>query len=143
MGAEPAGSGAGDGQIVPLSTTLDALEQAGLEVRDVEALREHYGLTLRAWVANLHEAWDDAQELVSPARARAWLLHLAACALAFEQTRDLWVSVTSEAVELDWCRDRSGVESALHPTPRMSGGALKMRPVLSSVTSTERWNTRS
>ena len=73
-----------DGQIVPLSTTLDALEQAGLEVRDVEALREHYGLTLRAWVTNLRQAWDDAQLLVSPARARAWLLYLAACALAFE-----------------------------------------------------------
>ena len=26
---------------------------AGFEVRDVESLREHYGLTLRAWVANL------------------------------------------------------------------------------------------
>ena len=73
-----------DGQIVPLSTTLDALEQAGLEVRDVEALREHYGLTLRAWVTNLRESWDHAQQLVSPARARAWLLYLAACALAFE-----------------------------------------------------------
>ena len=73
-----------DGQIVPLSTTLDAFEQAGLEVRDVEALREHYGLTLRAWVTNLREAWDHAHQLVSPARARAWLLYLAACALAFE-----------------------------------------------------------
>ena len=30
-----------------------AMERAGFEVRDVESLREHYALTLRAWVANL------------------------------------------------------------------------------------------
>jgi cyclopropane-fatty-acyl-phospholipid synthase len=73
-----------DGQIVPLSVTIDALEQSALEVRDGEALREHYGLTLRAWVENLRGNWYRAQQLVSPPRARAWLLYLAACALAFE-----------------------------------------------------------
>ena len=29
----------------------------GFEVRDVESLREHYALTLRAWVANLEANW--------------------------------------------------------------------------------------
>jgi len=73
-----------DGEVVTLSTQLAALEQVGFEVRDVEALREHYGLTLRAWVNNLRDSWQDAQQLVSPSRARTWLLYLAACALAFE-----------------------------------------------------------
>lgn len=73
-----------DGDIVPLSTVLDAIEHAAGEVRDVEALREHYGLTLRAWVANLRTSWEEAQVLVGESRARAWLLYLAACALAFE-----------------------------------------------------------
>jgi cyclopropane-fatty-acyl-phospholipid synthase len=73
-----------DGEVVTLSTTLDALEQVGFEVRDVEALREHYGLTLRAWVNNLSDSWEEAQQLVSASRARTWLLYLAACALAFE-----------------------------------------------------------
>lgn len=73
-----------DGEVVTLSTTLDALEQVGFEVRDVEALREHYALTLRAWVNNLRESWRDAQRLVPPSRARTWLLYLAASALAFE-----------------------------------------------------------
>jgi cyclopropane-fatty-acyl-phospholipid synthase len=73
-----------DGEVVTLSTTLDALEQVGFEVRDVEALREHYALTLRAWVNNLRGSWQDAQRLVSPSRARTWLLYLAAGALAFE-----------------------------------------------------------
>jgi cyclopropane-fatty-acyl-phospholipid synthase len=73
-----------DGEVVTLSTTLDALEQVGFEVRDVEALREHYALTLRAWVNNLRGSWQDAQRLVPPSRARTWLLYLAACVLAFE-----------------------------------------------------------
>jgi cyclopropane-fatty-acyl-phospholipid synthase len=73
-----------DGEVVTLSTTLDALEQVGFEVRDVEALREHYALTLRAWVNNLRGSWQDAQRLVPPSRPRTWLLYLAACVLAFE-----------------------------------------------------------
>ena len=60
------------------------MEQAGFEVRDVEALREHYALTLRAWVANLDGAWDDAVRLVGPGRARVWRLYMAASALGFD-----------------------------------------------------------
>ena len=73
-----------DGELTTLSTTLDALEQVGFEVRDSEALREHYGRTLRAWVDNLRPRWPEAVALVGEARARTWLLYLAACALAFE-----------------------------------------------------------
>ena len=60
-------------------------EQVGFEVRDSEALREHYGMTLRAWVDNLRSSWVDAEQLVGTSRARTWLLYLAACALAFER----------------------------------------------------------
>jgi cyclopropane-fatty-acyl-phospholipid synthase len=73
-----------DGQVLPLSTTLDALERVGFEVLDVEALREHYALTLRAWVDNLRDNWDAALTHVPRARARTWLLYLAASALAFD-----------------------------------------------------------
>jgi cyclopropane-fatty-acyl-phospholipid synthase len=73
-----------DGEVFPLSTTLDALEQVGFEVRDSEALREHYGMTLRDWVENLRNSWDSAVAMVGEPRARTWLLYLAACALAFE-----------------------------------------------------------
>jgi cyclopropane-fatty-acyl-phospholipid synthase len=74
-----------DGEVVPLSVTLDAMEHVGLEVRDVEALREHYGYTLRAWTDNLRREWAAAVRLVGEPRARTWLLYLAACALAFER----------------------------------------------------------
>ncbi|HEX2810567.1 MAG TPA: cyclopropane-fatty-acyl-phospholipid synthase family protein [Kineosporiaceae bacterium] len=73
-----------DGEVLPLSNTLDALEHAELEVRDVEALREHYGWTLRAWVDNLRDQWDTALTTVAASRARTWMLYLAACALAFD-----------------------------------------------------------
>jgi cyclopropane-fatty-acyl-phospholipid synthase len=74
-----------DGEVLPLSRTLDAFERTGLEVRDVEALREHYALTLRAWVSRLRGTWDDAVRLAGAERARTWLLYLAASALGFEE----------------------------------------------------------
>ena len=80
-----------DGEILPLSKTVDAMEHSGLEVRDSEALREHYALTLRAWVANLLQSWDRAVELVGAQRARTWLLYLAASALGFEDAHRLTI----------------------------------------------------
>ncbi|NMO56807.1 class I SAM-dependent methyltransferase [Actinoplanes sp. TBRC 11911] len=76
-----------DGELVPIGTTVSLLEEAGFEVRDVHALREHYGRTLRAWVANLEADWTNAVRLTSPGRARVWRLYMAASALAFEQAR--------------------------------------------------------
>ncbi|MGW0391936.1 class I SAM-dependent methyltransferase [Streptomyces sp. NPDC003042] len=76
-----------DGELSPLGTTVGELERAGFEVRDVESLREHYALTLRAWVARLEDHWDEAVALTSPGRARVWLLYMAASALGFEHGR--------------------------------------------------------
>ncbi|MFI0907353.1 class I SAM-dependent methyltransferase [Streptomyces sioyaensis] len=76
-----------DGELAPLGRTVGQLEEAGFEVRDVEAIREHYGLTLRQWVANLEEHWDRAVRLTSVGRARVWRLYMAACALSFERNR--------------------------------------------------------
>ena len=74
-----------DGELAPVGRTVALLEEAGFEVRDVEALREHYALTLRAWVANLEAHWDEAVRLTSPGRARVWRLYMAASAVAFER----------------------------------------------------------
>jgi cyclopropane-fatty-acyl-phospholipid synthase len=73
-----------DGELAPIGTTVTQLERAGFEVRDVEAIREHYALTLRRWVANLEADWARAVRLTSPGRARVWRLYMAACALTFE-----------------------------------------------------------
>ncbi|MEU0935909.1 cyclopropane-fatty-acyl-phospholipid synthase family protein [Embleya sp. NPDC005971] len=76
-----------DGELAPVGSTVSVLEEAGFEVRDVHALREHYATTLRAWVANLEAAGDRPARLTSPGRARVWRLYMAASALAFEQNR--------------------------------------------------------
>jgi cyclopropane-fatty-acyl-phospholipid synthase len=76
-----------DGELAPLGTTVSVLEEAGFEVRDVQALREHYALTLRAWVANLEESWSTAVRLSGAGRARVWRLYMAAAAMAFERAR--------------------------------------------------------
>ncbi|MGW2302915.1 class I SAM-dependent methyltransferase [Streptomyces sp. NPDC001809] len=76
-----------DGELAPMGRTLATLEDAGFEVRDVEAIREHYALTLRHWVANLEGEWDRAVRLTSPGRARIWRLYMAASAVSFERNR--------------------------------------------------------
>lgn len=76
-----------DGELAPVGTTVGLLERAGFEVRDLEAIREHYALTLRRWVANLEANWKEGQRLTSPGRARIWRLYMAASALAFERNR--------------------------------------------------------
>ncbi|MCC3653521.1 cyclopropane-fatty-acyl-phospholipid synthase family protein [Streptomyces sp. S07_1.15] len=76
-----------DGELAPIGSTVSRLEEAGFEVRDVEAIREHYALTLRQWVARLERDWPRAVRMVSPGRARVWRLYMAASALSFERNR--------------------------------------------------------
>lgn len=76
-----------DGELEPIAMMVEAIEGAGFEVRDVESLREHYALTLRAWVANLERNWSAAVAATSAARARIWRLYMAGSALAFEGNR--------------------------------------------------------
>ncbi|MEX2973177.1 class I SAM-dependent methyltransferase [Streptomyces sp. C184] len=76
-----------DGELAPLGRTVGQLEEAGFEVRDVEAIREHYARTLRQWVVNLEQHWEQAARLTSPGRARVWRLYMAASALSFERNR--------------------------------------------------------
>ena len=73
-----------DGELLDVGDTVLAMEAAGLEVRDVESLREHYATTLRHWVANLEQHWDEVVSLVGERRARVWRLYMAASALGFE-----------------------------------------------------------
>lgn len=76
-----------DGELEPMATMVDALENAGFEVRDVQSIREHYALTLRAWVANLEREWDRAVELGGAGRTRVWWLYMAGSALQFQFNR--------------------------------------------------------
>jgi cyclopropane-fatty-acyl-phospholipid synthase len=73
-----------DGELVPISAMLTEAERAGLEVRDVENLREHYAATLRHWVSNLRSRRDEAIDSTSEITYRVWLLYMAGSAYNFE-----------------------------------------------------------
>jgi cyclopropane-fatty-acyl-phospholipid synthase len=73
-----------DGELHEIGSVVSTIGSAGLEVRHVEDLREHYALTLRSWVGNLEATWDEAVAEVGEPRARIWRLYMAACALGFE-----------------------------------------------------------
>jgi cyclopropane-fatty-acyl-phospholipid synthase len=74
-----------DGHLVTLSQAMNAAENAGLEVRDVENLREHYELTLRKWVEGLRLNEKALRNHVSDTTFRIWLLYMAGSAAAFRR----------------------------------------------------------
>ncbi len=76
-----------DMHMKPLGTTVSLLGAAGLEVRDVHALREHYDWTVSAWARTLEDRWDDVVEMIGEVGARAWRLYLVGGALAFAENR--------------------------------------------------------
>jgi cyclopropane-fatty-acyl-phospholipid synthase len=74
-----------DGRLVTLTDALNAAESQGLEVRDVENLREHYDLTLRHWMEGLRRNADTLLKLVPRTTYRIWLLYTAGAAAAFRR----------------------------------------------------------
>jgi cyclopropane-fatty-acyl-phospholipid synthase len=73
-----------DGELHEIGSVVSTIQERGFEVRHVESLREHYPLTLRAWLANLESNWTEVVALVGEARARVWRLYVAASAARFE-----------------------------------------------------------
>lgn len=73
-----------DGELHEVGTVVSTMQRSGFEVRHLESLREHYALTLRAWVANLERNWDAAIAEAGAASARIWRLYMAASAINFE-----------------------------------------------------------
>jgi cyclopropane-fatty-acyl-phospholipid synthase len=71
----------------PVGETVAFLERAGLEVRDVHALREHYVRTVLAWYETFERRWSEVVALVGEEVARVWRLYLVGGALAFEEGR--------------------------------------------------------
>jgi cyclopropane-fatty-acyl-phospholipid synthase len=72
-----------DAKLVPLATVVRSAESVGFEVRDVESLREHYMMTLRAWVRGLERRKAEAIKLVGERTYRVWRLYMSAGAFGF------------------------------------------------------------
>ncbi len=71
----------------PVAETVGLIEDAGLEVRDVQALREHYVKTVQAWYRTFEERIEQVVALVGEEVARVWRLYLVGGALTFEEGR--------------------------------------------------------
>jgi cyclopropane-fatty-acyl-phospholipid synthase len=76
-----------DGELVPIHTSLDAAEECGFEVRDVESLREHYALTLHHWVQRLEAHAQQVRRITDETTYRIWRLYMAASAHRFRSAR--------------------------------------------------------
>ncbi|HEX3362395.1 MAG TPA: class I SAM-dependent methyltransferase, partial [Solirubrobacterales bacterium] len=74
-----------DGELHPIDALAEVVQDAGMEVRDVESLREHYPLTLRRWGANLSANREEAIAAAGDERERIWRLYMAGSAVAFER----------------------------------------------------------
>lgn len=98
-----------DGELVEVGEVVSAMQAVGFEVRHLESLREHYGLTLRKWVANLEHGWDEAVEAAGLGRSRTWRLYMAAAAKGFES-------------------GRTGVHQVLAVKPDAGRSGLPLRP---------------
>jgi cyclopropane-fatty-acyl-phospholipid synthase len=76
-----------DGELEAVGRIVSEMQDAGIEVRHSENLREHYAKTLHGWCDNLAEHWDEAVEEAGLARAKVWMLYMAGCRLGFEQRK--------------------------------------------------------
>jgi cyclopropane-fatty-acyl-phospholipid synthase len=93
------GSGMGDfveeyvfpgGELTDVSNVIAGMTDAGLEVVDAEALREHYARTLWHWVERLEANADAARKEVGEERYRVWRIYMAGSAYGFDRG---WLSL--------------------------------------------------
>ena len=73
-----------DGELTGSGRIITEIQDAGLEVRHEENLREHYALTLKGWCANLVANWDACVDEVGEGTARVWGLYMAGSRYGFE-----------------------------------------------------------
>jgi cyclopropane-fatty-acyl-phospholipid synthase len=73
-----------DGELVTVEDAIGFARRVGFELIDVQRLRPHYALTLKAWVERLEASTDPARELVGEEVFRTWRLYMAAARGGFE-----------------------------------------------------------
>ena len=74
-----------DGELARIGTVINAMEDAGLEILDTEALRPHYVLTLRHWIKNLDKNMTKTINIAGESIYRLWCIYMAGSAYYFRQ----------------------------------------------------------
>jgi cyclopropane-fatty-acyl-phospholipid synthase len=72
-------------ELLPISTWITKAEDAGFDVRDVEQLREHYGMTLDVWTERMRAAAPRAKAAVGDAMYRTFEVQMISMAHHFYQ----------------------------------------------------------
>ena len=78
------------GELAHLGTVVQAMQEGGLEVRDVENLRRHYARTCALWAENFENRSEQIRRLTDARHFRIWRVYLAGCAHAFAHD---WISL--------------------------------------------------
>ena len=73
-----------DGELVTVEDAVGFARRAGFELLEVQSLRPHYALTLKAWVERLEASAGQARELVDEEVYRTWRIYMAAARGGFE-----------------------------------------------------------
>jgi cyclopropane-fatty-acyl-phospholipid synthase len=95
-----------DARLVPLGSIIRSAESVGFEVRDVESLREHYMMTLRAWLRGLERRRAEAIRLVGERTYRVWRLYMSAGAYGF---RIAGINIVQTLLSKPTAEGRTGV----------------------------------
>jgi cyclopropane-fatty-acyl-phospholipid synthase len=74
-----------DGELARISEVTTAMEKAGFEILDTEALRPHYVLTLRNWVSELDKNRDKAIDIAGEMIYKLWRLYMAGSVYYFNE----------------------------------------------------------
>ena len=74
-----------DGELTGSGRIITEMQDAGLEVRHEENLREHYALTLKGWSRNLVDNWDECVREVGEGTAKVWGIYMAGSRRGFER----------------------------------------------------------
>ncbi|MEO9036555.1 MAG: cyclopropane-fatty-acyl-phospholipid synthase family protein [Gemmatimonadaceae bacterium] len=98
-----------DAEMPTIGEVVLNTERVGLEVRDVENLREHYATTFRQWLARCDAKKDEVIALVGEPAYRAFRIYLAAFPPRFEQR---WMSLNQVLL----CRPLPNGMSGLPPS---------------------------
>jgi cyclopropane-fatty-acyl-phospholipid synthase len=97
------------GELAHLSAVIQAMQQGGLEVMDVENLRRHYARTCALWSEAFEADAARLRTMVDAKTFRIWQVFLAGCHHAF--TRD-WISLYQVVAR------PAGSDASLHPWSR-------------------------
>ena len=112
-----------DAKLVPLASVIRSAESVGFEVRDIESLREHYMMTLRAWLRGLERRRAEAIRLVGERTYRVWRLYMSAGAYGF---RTAGINIVQTLLSRPAADGGAGVpltrEDLYQPFKRANGG---------------------